>query len=123
MAIIRHDFLKWVTNERKNQVGIETIPHVTIRDLHYRIPSLEACDPDELFPKDLHDIIDRTLQTPPSLTREIFILSRYEHLPVKEIAERVNLTPKSVEYHITQSLKVLRVALKEYLPVFLLFIR
>ena len=44
-------------------------------------------------------------------------MSRYEQMSVKEIAEKQQLTPKSVEYHITKSLKVLCVALKDYLPV------
>lgn len=47
-------------------------------------------------------------------------MSRYEQMPVKEIAARMNITPKSVEYHITKALKVLRIALKDYLPLFYL---
>ena len=58
-----------------------------------------------------------TLASLPEQTRRIFIMSRYEQMSVKEIAEKQQLTPKSVEYHITKSLKVLRVALKDYLPV------
>ena len=45
-------------------------------------------------------------------------MSRYECRSVKEIAEELALSPKSVEYHVTKSLKVLRIALKEYLPIF-----
>lgn len=49
-------------------------------------------------------------------------MSRYENLSVKEIAEELSMSPKSVEYHITRSLKALRIALKEYLPLlYLLF--
>jgi len=49
-------------------------------------------------------------------------MSRYEQMSVKEIAETLHLAPKSVEYHITKSLKVLRVALKDYLPLLIWFL-
>ena len=47
-------------------------------------------------------------------------MSRYEELPVKEIARQVDLTPKAVEYHITRSLKALKENLKDYLPLLIL---
>ena len=56
----------------------------------------------------------------PSHTREIFQLSRFEHHTVPEIAGRLKLTPKAVEYHITRALKLLRVSLKDFLVVLLL---
>ncbi|WP_455595494.1 sigma factor-like helix-turn-helix DNA-binding protein [Cloacibacillus porcorum] len=50
-------------------------------------------------------------------------MSRYDQMSVKEIAESMNIGTKGVEYHITKSLKVLRHALKDYLPIFqLLFL-
>lgn len=88
------------------------------RDLHYRISTLEACDPAELFSDEITDIIEKTLRTLPEQTRRVFEMSRYEHRSVKEIAEELSISPKAVEYHITKSLKQLRIALKEYLPLF-----
>lgn len=48
------------------------------------------------------------------------MLSRFENRSNKEIAETVGLSVKSVEYHIGKALKVLRVSLKDYLPLFYL---
>ncbi len=60
----------------------------------------------------------------PNRPAAFFEMSRYECRTVKEISEELSISPKGVEYHITRSLKVLRVALKDYLPVFyLLFLR
>ncbi|MBF9237222.1 sigma-70 family RNA polymerase sigma factor [Hymenobacter sp. BT683] len=55
-------------------------------------------------------------------TQEVFHLSRMEHQSVPQIAMRLRLTPKAVEYHLTRALKHLRVSLKEFLvlAVFLL---
>ena len=51
-------------------------------------------------------------------TRRIFIMSRYENKPYKEIAETLGMTTKGVEYHITQALKKLHINLKDYIPLF-----
>ena len=53
-------------------------------------------------------------------TREVFQLSRLEHQTVPEIAVRLKLSPKAVEYHLTRALKYLRVSLKEFLGLAIL---
>jgi len=40
----------------------------------------------------------------------------------KALAEKMNMTTKGVEFHIYKSLKVLRVALKDYIPSLLYFL-
>ena len=55
-------------------------------------------------------------------TREVFQLSRQEHQTVPQIAVRLKLTPKAVEYHLTRALKYLRVSLKEFLGLTLFFL-
>ena len=44
-------------------------------------------------------------------------MSRFENKSILEIAEATNLTTKGVEYHITKSIKELRIRLKDYLPL------
>ncbi len=61
--------------------------------------------------------MEQSIQQLPEKTRQIFVLSRYEQQSHREIAERLELSEKSVEYHITQALKHLRVELKDYLPI------
>ncbi|GGF06386.1 RNA polymerase sigma factor [Hymenobacter cavernae] len=51
----------------------------------------------------------------PEKSREVFQLSRLEHYTVPEISVRVNLSEKSVEYHLTKSLKLLRSYLRDFL--------
>jgi len=51
----------------------------------------------------------------PAKTREIFQLSRLEQYSVSEISGRVNLSEKTVEYHLTKSLKLLRSYLQDFL--------
>ena len=41
-----------------------------------------------------------------------------EYLTNREISERLGVSIKAVEFHITKALKVMRIALKDYLPAF-----
>ena len=70
---------------------------------------------DDLAAADLAGALHAGLTHLPGHTREIFQLSRFEHRTVSEIAGRLKLTPKAVEYHITRALKLLRVSLKDFL--------
>ena len=67
---------------------------------------------------DLYDHLREALDKLPIACREAFEMSRFENKTVKEIAIETNLTVKGVEYHITKTLKVLRINLKDYLPLF-----
>ena len=86
-------------------------------DLSTRINHLQACDPESLFSKEIESILNEAIEKLPTKTREVFVLSRIEHLSHKEIAEKLNISTKGVEYHMSQSLKLLRVMLKDYLPL------
>ncbi len=66
---------------------------------------------------EIQAIIDRTLQNLSPKVREVFKLSRYENLKYKEIAEKLDISQKTVESHISAALKELRKNLKEYLSV------
>ena len=86
-------------------------------ELNTRISTLEACNPEELFTAEAQEIVNKTLATLPEQTRRIFIMSRYENKPYKEIAETLGMTTKGVEYHISQALKKLHANLKDYIPL------
>ena len=69
----------------------------------------------KLFLNELNEAIKKALDLLPPKTQEIFKLSRLEHHSVKEIAVIMNLSDKAVEYHITQSLKLMRLQLKDFM--------
>ena len=81
--------------------------------------ALESLDTSEFAFREIEKIIQRTLATMPENAQAIFKFSRYENLKNREIAEKLNISEKTVEANITKSLKLLRVALKDYLPLVL----
>jgi RNA polymerase sigma factor (sigma-70 family) len=74
----------------------------------------------------LFDEVDAAIKRATSLlppkTREIFKLSRLDRHSVREIAQIMNLSEKAVEYHITQSLKMMRLQLKEFMVFEVVFL-
>jgi len=54
----------------------------------------------------------------PEKARLVFVYSRDEALSVKEIAGKMDLSPKSVEYHLTKALKAIRDSIRK-LSIFL----
>jgi RNA polymerase sigma-70 factor (ECF subfamily) len=66
---------------------------------------------------ELSQAIEKAINMLPEKTRHVFRLSRFDHLSIREIAANMNISEKAVEYHITQSLKTLRLYLKDYLDI------
>lgn len=83
--------------------------------LNLSISTLQACDPDFLFSKEIQQIVDQTLNRLPQKTHQIFILSRNKGYSYKEIAEEMSLSIKTVEFHISKALQELRLSLKDFI--------
>lgn len=75
----------------------------------------ESASESKLLLQELSIAIDNTIKKLPQKTQEIFRLSRYEHRSVKEIAQYMNLSEKAVQYHVTQSLKFMRLHLRDFI--------
>ena len=118
LSILRNKALDYLRHKAVHDAAIENLEEIKKRELSIRISTLEACDLEEIFREEIRTILQRTLQSLPEQTRRIFEMSRFENKTVKEIAIETNLTVKGVEYHITKTLKVLRINLKDYLPLF-----
>ncbi|BDS10348.1 RNA polymerase sigma factor [Aureispira anguillae] len=69
--------------------------------------------------------IYKVIDTLPPKCKMVFMLSRFEELSYKEISQKLEISPKTVENQISKALKILRVHLKSYLssvfPVFMLY--
>ena len=56
----------------------------------------------------------------PEKTREVFILSKQEGMSYKEISEKLNISPKTVENQMGRAFKHLREKLKNYKELLIL---
>lgn len=74
---------------------------------------------------DFHDLlntIEEHLDQLPKKTKAVFYMSRFEGKSLKEIAGILKLSEKSIEYHLSRSLKELRVYLRNTLLFFLYYV-
>ena len=81
---------------------------------------------EEVQCQDVHDIeelinmTNHAIEKLPVQYRETFMMHRLDGMSYKEIAEQLQISPKTVDYRIQQALKILRVKLKDYLPLILM---
>jgi len=69
----------------------------------------ESFDPTQF--SDLKNRVQKIIEELPGRQKEIFIMSRTEGLSHKEIAHKLQITTKTVEYHMSLAIKVLKVKL------------
>jgi len=91
-------------------------------DLQLNYEALEELKMEQIDFSNLEKLIQDTIDSLPERCREVFLMSRYEDMKNKEIAEKLNISVKAVEANITRAMNKLRENTKEYLPelVFLL---
>lgn len=61
----------------------------------------------------LQEYLSGMVEQLPDKTRLVFTYSREQELSVKEIATRMDLSPKAVEYHLTKALRALKEAVQK----------
>jgi RNA polymerase sigma-70 factor (ECF subfamily) len=64
---------------------------------------------------ELNEAVEEAVNLLPEKSRTVFKLSRMEGRTNAEIAKVLHLSEKSIEYHLTKSLRQLRVHLKDYM--------
>lgn len=78
------------------------------------MPNLITTDPSInqlLAAEELKKQIDQAIDSLPERCRLVFVLSRFEDMSYREIAENLNISVKTVEHQIAKALKSLRQAL------------
>jgi RNA polymerase sigma-70 factor (ECF subfamily) len=83
-------------------------------DSHHR--SME----EDMIASELQERIREAIDQLPVARRKVFILSRYDGLTYPQIAEKLDISVKTVENQMGKALKTLREELREYLPVLML---
>ncbi|MFV0270146.1 MAG: RNA polymerase sigma-70 factor [Macellibacteroides fermentans] len=122
MVVLRNKCLNLLEQTRIRQLYIEEIDDETI----YQRTNLYVLQDEAsqiVESEDLHKAIERALSKLPEKTREIFMLSRYDGLKNQQIAETKNISQKTVEYHISKALQILKEELPQDYWIWIFLIR
>ena len=84
--------------------------------------SLEVSVQEVMETSDLEATILTAIGTLPERCQLIFSLSRFEDLSHKEIAQRLDISTKTIENQMTKALKVVRLAVQQYKELCVAFI-
>jgi len=106
-------------------VSLNVLKHINIREDYKQQNEYERqnelSSEDEMIVSELEQRIRHTIDLLPMERKKIFIMSRYEGLKYKEIADKLNISVSTVENQMVKALKFLRDELKDYLPWLILF--
>lgn len=109
-----------VKNKALNRISHFEIKRKVHQEIVEKYES-EFDNPDFYFGNELFRLYEEALEKLPKEYREAYEMNRNHHLTHKEIAEKLNVSPQTVNYRIGQASKLLRIALKDYLPLFILY--
>jgi len=79
------------------------------------VPEYDGAD--SMVESELKARIDSSIAELPEKCREIFVLNRYENLKYQEIADKLQISVKTVETQMSKALQHMRIRLAEYLTV------
>jgi len=79
------------------------------------LPSSECSTHQLAEYNELQDKLDSAINQLSAKTKQIFVLHKLKGVPVVQISRELNLSEKAVGYHLTKSVKELRVHLKDYI--------
>lgn len=104
-TITRNLLLNELRTRLNSQKMKEKIQKLSVFDDYNTIENLDY--------EELKETVDQIVSKLPKKQREVFLLSRYEGLSHKEISEKLNISTKTVEYHISQSINTIKSKLSQ----------
>lgn len=81
--------------------------------------AIDKFEPEQIDIESLELMVEKAINDLPEQCRKVFELSRYEGLKYKEIAQRMGISVKTVESHMANALKTLRLVLKDSFLIWL----
>ena len=107
---------------RNQKISLKHLENMKYLEMQFNYEALEKLG-DYIQFEELRSKIDDAISKLPAEVIETFKLSRIEELSYKEIADRQGISIKTVEARISKALRILRIELKDYLPLIYLISR
>lgn len=117
--LVRNRCIDYVKHVKVENNRMEKIHFKSKFEELYRIDFI-GNEPYMLIEKELQLRIEKTIQSLPERCREVFIHSRIHGLKNREVAEKLNISIKNVERHLSRALQSFRENLSEEVSIGLL---
>jgi RNA polymerase sigma-70 factor (ECF subfamily) len=110
---VKNSSLNFLKHKKVEEKYIRKMTEMADRHLAY--------DPDLYVDSELQEKVKQAIELLPEKCREVFVMSRIRGMRNDDIATELNISKRTVETQISKALKVLRVELKDYVALLLLF--
>lgn len=110
---VKNGSLNFLKHKKVEENYIRKMTELANRHLTY--------DPDLYIDSELQEKVKNAIDLLPEKCREVFIMSRMRGMKNEEIASELNISKRTVETQISKALKVLRIELKDYVGLLILF--
>lgn len=118
-TITKNNCLNYLRNQKISMKHLENMKYL---EMQFNYEALEKLGNYIQF-EELRNKIEEAISKLPAEVIETFKLSRFEELAYREIADQQGISIKTVEARISKGLRILRIELKDYLPVIFLISR
>ncbi len=113
LTVLKHKCLDHLKLQKLHNEAHEKIRKDALWDLDMNITTLERFEPYKVLTVGYAKVVRDAILALPDKTREVFVMSRVREMRNSEIAAQLNVSEKTVEYHMTKAMKTLRERLKE----------
>lgn len=117
---IKSYFFSSIKNSSLNVLKHQKIEEKYIREMTEMSEDNLLYDPNLYIASELQEKIKHAIELLPERCREIFLMSRIKGFSNDEIAKQLEISKRTVETHISNALKILRIELKDYVGLLLL---
>ncbi|NJK96731.1 MAG: RNA polymerase sigma-70 factor [Bacteroidales bacterium] len=119
--IVRNLSLNYLTKVKNNPEYLLSPDELRMEmDMNYEL--LADSGWDDLLVQEFREVLAGIIDKLPEKCRIVFEMSRNQQFTNQEIADQLNISVKTVEGHITDALKILRLKLDKYLKIILFLI-
>ena len=117
------NFRNYLYISGRNQIISAMRKQIMKTDTAAEDPMEDILIPDQQYQyKETYALILKAVDKLPPRQKEVFTMSRLEHLSHEQIAEKLNISKAAVNWHIVQALNTLRAYLASYPEVLILLI-
>lgn len=100
-----------IKNQSLNYNQTNRITYIDIESVGFELKDLNSSAEDVLITAELAKIINDAIQSLPEQCKMVFKLVKEDHLKYRNVAEILNISPKTVEYHMGNALKTIAAAI------------
>ncbi|MFY0255236.1 RNA polymerase sigma factor [Chitinophaga sp. 30R24] len=106
-AAVKYQLFNYIKSDRIRKAYISHIAH-------HPEEQADNSNEENIAATDLKNAMEKEMARLPEKCRQVFRMSRHEHLSVTDIAKILNISHKTVENHLTKALRQLRMVLHHY---------